>query len=459
MVAITDRTLTRLNAPKRRYTITIAEYLIYSSLIEVTALYLYYIRDCFAGFFRYALAIVHLDFLWFLPDAFAFICAFLFVFRYAVIGESISAIILFAYMLVSVALALLFFQDSIATASGVKMILPAFVGLCFAGQAINNKKSFRWLLYFTFAMSIIGVVWNSYARLPWEGFAYQGLGVDQRDATRLWWSGEDRRLGGFAADSTMAGYFTMVGSAAIMLNANFLLRLPLAALTIYATNLSTSKTSLAVVVAIFSILMITGLFGKEREKVLLSNVARLSYLSVFVPYVLIAFTSGIDLTSINQKLFSMEDRINNSWVLPFQYMSELFPVGFLTGCGVGCFNYPQQLFPTSVQQYWVPVDNFYMGTYLMFGVPFLVLLAKQVLSKTTSDPMKIIQTICMNLFGITVLCYGPASSLIMFGILFSNHFVSKRYAMLCQRFQQKWARRMEHIQRNKRGRPYPSGRR
>jgi hypothetical protein len=450
MVAITERTLARAQAPTKTGAVTFAEFLIYSSVIETTALYLYYIRDCFAGFFRYALAIIHLDFLWFLPDAFAFICAALFLFRYAVIGQSISAIILCAYMVFSVALAMAFFQDSVATASGVKMILPAFVGLCFAGQAVNNKKTFRWLLYFTFTMTILGVVWNSFQRLPWEGFAYQGLGVDQRDATRLWWSGEDRRLGGFAADSTMAGYFAMVGSAAIMLNAGILLRLPLAAIAIYGTNLSTSKTSLAVVVALFGVLLITGLFGKEREQVLLARIARLSYLSILVPYILIAFTSGINLTAINQKLFSMEDRINNSWVLPFQYMSELFPIGYVTGCGVGCFNYPQQLFPTAVQEFWVPVDNFYMGTYLMFGIPFLVLLAKQVFTKTTNDPMKVIQTICMNLFGVTVLCYGPASSLIMFGILFSNHFASKRYMGLSEQFQQKWALAMTRRMRRRR---------
>jgi len=176
-----------------------------------------------------------------------------------------------------------------------------------------------------------------------------------------------------------------------------------------------------------AVMLVTGLFGKQRELAILKHLSKLSYLSILVPYVLIIFASGIDLTSINQKLFSMQDRINNSWVLPFQYMGELFPLGFTTGCGIGCFNYPQQLFPTAVQQFWVPVDNFYMGTYLMFGMPFLLLLFLQVFKNNTDDPMKIVQTICMNLFGTTVLCYGPASSLILFGILFSNLFLSKEY--------------------------------
>lgn len=427
MVLVSDASSTYMSGARYRGKSDLTRLLVFSPVIEVTAIYLYYIRDCFAGFFRYFLSIIHLDFLWFIPDFFALLCAFLFTIRYVVVGRNLYAFFLMAYMPVSVILAYAFFNDSLATTSGIKMFLPVFVGLCFASRPVDEMKSMRWLLYFVFVMSVIGILWNSVTKLPWEGFAYQGVGVAQRDATRLWWSGEDRRLGGFAADSTMAGYFMMIGFTATLLHLPYLYRLPLAVLTIYTINLSTSKTSLGIASIIFLILMITGLFGKPTENAILKRLARLSYLSILVPYVLIAIAGGVDLTSISQKLYSMEDRINNSWVLPFQYMSELFPMGFLTGCGLGCFNYPQQLFRTSVQKYWVPVDNFYMGTYLMLGLPFLIFLFRQCFGKTTSDPMKVVQTISMNLFGVTVLCYGPASSLIMFAILFSNQFSSPRY--------------------------------
>jgi len=131
------------------------------------------------------------------------------------------------------------------------------------------------------------------------------------------------------------------------------------------------------------------------------------------------FLSG---SNLGGALFSLQDRINNSWQLPFVYMSELMPLGFLTGCGLGCFNYPQQLFSNKVS-YYVPVDNFYIGTYLMFGpifVAFMVCVFFAIMR--TKDIYKLSVTIAMNLFTITVLAYGPASGLLIMGFAFSEVF-------------------------------------
>jgi hypothetical protein len=78
----------------------------------------------------------------------------------------------------------------------------------------------------------------------------------------------------------------------------------------------------------------------------------------------------------------------------------------------------------------VPVDNFYIGTYLMFGPIFVVFVILSILAVArTKDIYKLSFTVAMNLFTITVLAYGPASGLIMLGVAFSEVFARRRRDM------------------------------
>lgn len=210
----------------------------------------------------------------------------------------------------------------------------------------------------------------------------------------------------------------------IAVNSKIIVRLLSAALALYITYLSTSKTSVMVIAFIAALVTVGWLLGERKESKFLRKTALYSYISIFIPFALIILLNGVNLADISLTLYSMQDRINNSWVLPIVYMADLFPPGFITGCGMGCFNYPMQLFPTDVQQYSVPVDNFYYGTYLMFGVPFLLFLLRNFRTQRPTDPIIVISTIAMNFFGVTILCYGPASSLLLFGIIYSGNFSS-----------------------------------
>lgn len=142
--------------------------------------------------------------------------------------------------------------------------------------------------------------------------------------------------------------------------------------------------------------------------------------------------TGTDLApSHNGFFFSMQDRINNSWQLPFVYLSQLMPIGIFTGCGVGCFNYPQQLF-SNLQAYWVPVDNFYIGTYIMFGFPFVIFMWMVFRAASgITDVYKLSMIFVMNIFTITVLSYGPATGLLVIAVGFSEVF-SKRMTGVLQ---------------------------
>ncbi|MGY4434573.1 hypothetical protein ACVWWO_007050 [Bradyrhizobium sp. F1.13.1] len=156
------------------------------------------------------------------------------------------------------------------------------------------------------------------------------------------------------------------------------------------------------------------------------GIALWSFAAILVPFLMIWIASGT-VAVPHTTLFSILDRINNSWQLPFVYLSQLMPIGLITGCGAGCFNYPQQLF-SPLASYWVPVDNFYIGTYLMFGLPFvafMVLVFRATFAAT--DVYKLTLLFVVNMFTITVLNYGPASGLLIIALSFSEVF-SRRAA-------------------------------
>jgi hypothetical protein len=171
----------------------------------------------------------------------------------------------------------------------------------------------------------------------------------------------------------------------------------------------------------------------EKNKLpALRKLALSSFAAILVPAVLIVLFTGVDLSPGSKGFFfSLQDRINNSWQLPFVYLSQLMPIGIITGCGVGCFNYPQQLF-SNLQGYWVPVDNFYIGTYVMFGFPFVFFM--WMVFRATSgitDVYKLSVIFVMNIFTITVLSYGPATGLLVIAVGFSEVF-SKRMTGVLQ---------------------------
>lgn len=389
--------------------------------IEAIALFLYFYRDAFAGALRYYLAITKLSALWFLPDIFAGLCILAFVQRYVIAGKNLIAILTLLYMVFSLYVGYIFLGYASGTASAFKMIAPVFVGFCFCGRDFSQ---YRWLLlsiHVVFYVTIFGIILSSRRHMPWVGFSYESFGAT-RQATRLWWADGGERLAGFAADSTMAAFFVFIAFALTSIRRRVPWILFWAPIGMYAINLTTNKTSMAVMAFYTACLLLVRALPDVEKFPMLRRMASLSFLTIFVPILLMIFLTGAKIGSISRALFSLQVRIDSSWQLPFVYMSDLMPIGFLTGCGLGCFNYPQQIFSNKVS-YYVPVDNFYIGTYLMFGPIFVVFMVFVLLAvMRTKDIYKLSITIAMNLFTITVLAYGPASGLIMIGTAFSEVF-------------------------------------
>jgi hypothetical protein len=258
--------------------------------------------------------------------------------------------------------------------------------------------------------------------MPWVGYKYESFGA-VREAGRLWWAygGDDQRLMGFAADNTMAAFFILVSFAITSIRKSTTWCLLFGSIAIYAIKLTTSKTTMIVLVLYLLLLVFVRMLPEKSRFPAIRTIAQWSFTAIFVPFFMIVVASGTAAVP-HSTLFSIVDRINNSWQKPFIYLSQLMPVGLVTGCGAGCFNYPQQLF-SPLAPFWVPVDNFYIGTYLMFGLPFVAFMV-MVFRATfgATDVYKLTLLFVVNLFTITVLNYGPASGLLIIALSFSEVF-------------------------------------
>lgn len=395
--------------------------------IEAIALGAYLVRDAFGGVIRYYTSIYHLNALWFVPDAIAVLCLVQFFVHCILRNRSTLALLVLVQIMLSLMLGYFMLGTANAAISSFKMMLPVFVGFCFCDSSLGSYKKLLSVIAVTFYLSVIGVFLTKFYLMPWVGYKYESFGA-VREAGRLWWAygGDDQRLMGFAADNTMAAFFILVSFAITSIRMSTTWCLLLGSIAIYAIKLTTSKTTMIVLVLYLILLVLVRMLPERSRFPAIRSIALWSFASIFVPFFMIVVASGTAAVP-HSTLFSILDRINNSWQKPFIYLTQLMPIGLVTGCGAGCFNYPQQLF-SPLAAYWVPVDNFYIGTYLMFGLPFVAFMV-MVFRATfgATDVYKLTLIFIVNLFTITVLNYGPASGLLIIALSFSEVF-SRRAA-------------------------------
>ncbi|EHR01437.1 hypothetical protein [Bradyrhizobium sp. WSM471] len=395
--------------------------------IEAVALGAYLVRDAFGGVIRYYTSIYHMNALWYVPDAIALLCLIQFFVHCILRNRSTLALLVLVQIMLSLVLGYFMLGTVNAAISSFKMMLPVFVGFCFCDSSLGSYKKLLSVIALTFYLSVIGVLLTKFYLMPWVGYKYESFGA-VREAGRLWWAygGDDQRLMGFAADNTMAAFFILVSFAITSIRMSTTWCLLFGSIAIYTIKLTTSKTTMIVLVLYLLLLVFVRMLPERSRFPAIRTIALWSYASIFVPFFMIVVASGTAAVP-HSTLFSILDRINNSWQKPFIYMTQLMPIGLVTGCGAGCFNYPQQLF-SPLAAFWVPVDNFYIGTYLMFGLPFVAFMV-MVFRATfgATDVYKLTLIFVVNLFTITVLNYGPASGLLIIALSFSEVF-SRRAA-------------------------------
>lgn len=189
-----------------------------------------------------------------------------------------------------------------------------------------------------------------------------------------------------------------------------------------ALYLSNSKTAMLVSLLFIVYYLIEISSNKDNFLEKIRLFAKYSFFLVPTPIILIIILGGMDLSKISPLLFSMQDRINTTWVFPFTALADISPPFIITGCGLGCFTYPMET--TYLSYLMVPVDNFYLATYLMFGFPFIITIFGMFTASYKSKHMdKIVLMTLLNLYCVTVQCYGPSTATILIGYAFSDMFL------------------------------------
>ena len=101
--------------------------------------------------------------------------------------------------------------------------------------------------------------------------------------------------------------------------------------SIYAIRLTTSKTTMVVLAIYVLCLLVVRALPEQSKLPALRRLTLSSFAAILLPPTLILLLTGVDLApGHNGFFFSMQDRINNSWQLPFVYLSQLMPVGIFT---------------------------------------------------------------------------------------------------------------------------------
>lgn len=382
-------------------------------------------RDTLTGALRFVLAKAGLSVLWFLPDALSLFAFGWFAWTVAYRQRSPWAVLLVINAVVATIIGWMFMAAPLfALVSSIKLFLPFFVGCCFAGRSLTEIAWVRWTLGVLMVVSIVGLLLSPYVDFPWLANSIDNFGY-AKSTGRVWWAGTDLRYGGFAGESTMAAYMCVFP---YFLLYRHLPRWAAVALLVpiwFAVDLSTSKTSEIVFVAFVVYYVVTEfLVPMTRRLDLTRKIAFTSFALVPTPFLLMAALSGTDLSSVSAGLFSLQDRINNTWRFPFAYMSQHFPIGLITGCGLGCFTYPMQY--TDLAVLWVPVDSFFVATYVMLGLPFVLLAFGMVSASQKSQHIdKLLLMALTNLYVITVQGYGPSTTTIFIAYAISDMFLPR----------------------------------
>lgn len=390
----------------------------------VLAFSLYGIRDAFTGPVRFFAAQFKLQAVWFIPDAMSFVATGFFIWSFVFRRQSAWAVLFTLNIFTALILGWIFMSaPPPAVFSAIKMMVPIFLGFAFAGHSLNEVRAGRHLFLALSILSTIGLMLSPYIDYPWTGMTVETFG-QTKAVGRVWWAGGAVRYGGFAGDSTMAAYMALFPFALVAKHYNQKLILALMIPIAYALYISTNKTAMGVA-GLFFAYHVAFQFTSLRDRGLNIQqlLAKWSFALVMVPFALMILLSGVNLAEIDPMLFSMQDRINNTWVFPFTYMADVFPIGLIAGCGLGCFVYPMDY--TALGYLRVPVDNFYVSTYIMLGFPFIIFVVGAWLGvQKTKQYDKLLLIFMINVYAVTVQCYGPSTTTIFVGYCISDMFLT-----------------------------------
>ncbi len=401
--------------------ITNFQHVDYAHVFSTIAFIAFIVRDGFSGPIRFYLSKSGLGVLAFTPDGLAILAFFIFIWL-QILRRNFLGLFVVVSFLFSVGVSVVFMNDNLQSFfSSTKMFMPIFVGFCFLQNSFTENSRVRLVLTSLFILSCTGLILAPHVAYPWLTETVTAFGIE-KDLSRTWWTGGEIRPSGFSNDSTAAAFVTVFLFALISPYLSIVSNIMFASLAWYAVTISTSKTALGVLGIYLALYILFSLFRDKKRRIDLQKLmARLSFLTLLVPAMLIFLFAGVEPMDVPTQFASMLDRINNTWLQPFIYLKDNFPAGLFIGCGVGCFAYPMDY--TALEEFRGALDNFYLTTFVMLGYPAILIIIMLFASiRVCNDPIRLTLIVLFNVYAITIQSYGLSTCLVFFGYMFSTMF-------------------------------------
>lgn len=377
------------------------------------------VRDCFSAAIRYYTASVSQ--IWFVPDLLLVLAIGLLALQR---GRSGLNFVVLAMLGFGCVMGMTVTGSATSVVSGLKMILPVVAGLYFGDQVQLRRRG--WIIILMLYIVICaGVLYNSGVEFPWTGATFQ-VGDQQREVSRMWWAGAEPRVAGFGTDSTLTGLLVLMFSVFLTASTPLLFRLVLFGASIYVLKITTSKTPM------LTLLLLLVLEGAGR---LLATLTHRPYATIqrrFYPVVAMAATlapflavlygavAGFGPVDVNTSSFVV--RATESWIMPHLLIARDFPLGWLTGVGIGAVGYPVYFSDLSSWYFYMnTVDNFQFAVYLQFGLVGISIYLLLLYNFSLHEKSKIRYDLmfAVLVYGVTVLGFASSSYGLIAGYLLS----------------------------------------
>lgn len=269
---------------------------------------------------------------------------------------------LWALLLASFIVGLVYVGNASQTAFGLYVLLPFIFGFCYANLLQARLAFIKRLMLLAWIFSIIGLALDYFTEVPWRGFGYQ-IGKFQVEGNRDWTTFGIRRLSGFSRASFELASILLMSALFTMFHLHSrAMRCVLWLVTGFAIFLTTSK---GVLLAMIVLSLVYGIRRAGMRK-LIGWLVIVAVLAVVVLPLTAGLYSGSDLglgLEDDFLLQSMGARFAQMWPDAFEHAHEVGNP--LWGAGLGSIGVPLTYFSDRFQN---SADNIFVYLYCLIGV-------------------------------------------------------------------------------------------
>lgn len=325
--------------------------------------------ETFSGALRYYFDQAGLGPVLYLPKA---ACIVLFVLElFTFRGGRVFWLCLMAWI-VSALLAMLHGASLYNLAFSLFAISPLLFGLVCGQHLLQRQTLFGKAIAFCLLASLVGLLLDKYAQVPWKGYSYS-VGETQLTGNTSWSDADQDRVAGFARVSNiLSGLIALYSLYLLLFLRSLMLKTILCSVALVAIVMTTSKAPAAAFVLTLTLMLMLRLHWTCRVLCVLVvatglMLPLLGLLHDFDPHTV---------SSSSSSLASLYDRLNNTWPNLYKVMS--LESWSLSGAGFGMVGSTQALFPVMGAQLLSGVDSTALYLWAMLGLTGLLLYALQV---------------------------------------------------------------------------------